>query len=261
MDNKAILSEIAKHATILDFHIKRLNKRPEQLHDIDIELMGDKVKEIYTLVNNLLPENDGFEVSTELEETVEERKPNNEERETKETTHVPEPPPASPEPRTASPKSKAEEQTPKTEERATNSESPVPRPSSPESIHKPEPVTVETEADSEPPKTTADLFSGPTTIADKFQAREDNSIAATVHPQPARDLKMAIGINDKFLFINELFQGDPSVYNQAIENMNAAAGLDDALKSVETYRDEYKWADNSEAYHRLKKIVNSKYNG
>ena len=118
---------------------------------------------------------------------------------------------------------------------------PVPRPSYPE------------------PKTTADLFSGPATIADSFQSKKDNSIAATVKPQGVQDLKMAIGINDKFLFINELFDGDPAVYNQAIESLNAAAGSEEAVHAMNGFREQYSWADHSEAYHRLKKIVNSKF--
>jgi len=103
---------------------------------------------------------------------------------------------------------------------------PIPRTAHPEPLQPTAPSFQPTEPE---PKTTADLFSGTTTIADSFQAEKDNSIAATVNPQAVQDLKMAIGINDKFLFINELFEGDPSVYNQAIESINDAGGPDEAV--------------------------------
>jgi hypothetical protein len=191
-----------------------------------------------------------------------------------EEERVPSPEPQAPEPEDRTPSN--EQQAPKIEERESKIEeqeakieiekkivqevsSQPPAPSSEPPAPSSQPPAPESK--DEPAKTTADLFSGPKTIADSFQAEEDNSIAATVNPQPTQDLKLAIGINDKFLFINELFQGDPSIYNQAIENMNAAGGLVQALSALDGYRAEYNWADKSEAYHRLKKILNSKYNG
>ena len=37
---------------------------------------------------------------------------------------------------------------------------------------------------------------------------------------PIRDLKKAIGINDKFLFVNELFRGDDTMYERSIKTIN-----------------------------------------
>ena len=37
---------------------------------------------------------------------------------------------------------------------------------------------------------------------------------------PVKDLKKAIGINDKFLFINELFRGDDTMYERSIKTIN-----------------------------------------
>lgn len=38
---------------------------------------------------------------------------------------------------------------------------------------------------------------------------------------PVKDLRKAIGINDRFLFINELFRGDESVYERSIKTINS----------------------------------------
>jgi hypothetical protein len=37
---------------------------------------------------------------------------------------------------------------------------------------------------------------------------------------PVRDLRKAIGINDRFLFINELFRGDENMYERCIKTIN-----------------------------------------
>ena len=37
---------------------------------------------------------------------------------------------------------------------------------------------------------------------------------------PIKDLKKAIGINDRFLFINELFRGDEAMYERSIKTIN-----------------------------------------
>ena len=38
---------------------------------------------------------------------------------------------------------------------------------------------------------------------------------------PVKDLRKAIGINDRFLFINELFRGDENMYERCIKTINS----------------------------------------
>ena len=40
---------------------------------------------------------------------------------------------------------------------------------------------------------------------------------------PLKDLKKGIGINDRFLYINELFRGDETMYERSIKTINAFA--------------------------------------
>jgi hypothetical protein len=203
MNNKALLSEIAKQINILELHIKRLKNKSGEVHEIDIDLMAEKLKDLYSMVIEL-------ETGKAIQEITEEE------------------PIVEPEP------------------------DPVPSPQDLEPV----PETEETPK----AKTTADLFSGTTTIADSFQSQEDRSIAARVSPQSVDDLKMAIGINDKFLFINELFKGSPSDYNAAIDKLNSAPAMTEAETTIMEYRSQFDWSDNSEAYNRLKKIVQAKFN-
>jgi len=38
---------------------------------------------------------------------------------------------------------------------------------------------------------------------------------------PVKDLRKAVGINDRFLFINELFRGDENMYERSIKTINS----------------------------------------
>jgi hypothetical protein len=49
---------------------------------------------------------------------------------------------------------------------------------------------------------------------------EKNEVANVLQAAPVRDLKKAIGVNDRFLFINELFRGDETMYERSIKTIN-----------------------------------------
>ncbi|HCB63146.1 MAG: hypothetical protein A2W93_11765 [Bacteroidetes bacterium GWF2_43_63] len=75
-----------------------------------------------------------------------------------------------------------------------------------------------------------DLFSQPVTIAEKLK-KEDNSINQQLMNNnavrnekligsPIQNLKAAIGINDKFIFVNELFKGEMKDYDLVLNTIN-----------------------------------------
>ena len=60
--------------------------------------------------------------------------------------------------------------------------------------------------------------------------KEDKSIGTRMQQNPIPSLKEAIGVNEKFLFINELFKGNIQAYNEAISRLNE---MDDAKAAFE----------------------------
>ncbi|HEY8387194.1 MAG TPA: hypothetical protein VIK74_01255 [Parasegetibacter sp.] len=51
--------------------------------------------------------------------------------------------------------------------------------------------------------------------------RQDKQELGTILKEgPVKDLKKAIGINDRYLFINELFRGDETMYERSIKTIN-----------------------------------------
>ena len=107
------------------------------------------------------------------------------------------------------------------------------------------------------PKSPLDLFSDNTpSIADKFkeekatvndkisEQKADNSIATKMQHQPISDIKKAIGINEKFLFINELFDGNMADYNEAIDHINANCNNREEAESYIVFlKQNYSWDD------------------
>lgn len=59
-----------------------------------------------------------------------------------------------------------------------------------------------------------------TSLNDKLK-EEIVEVGHTLTDSPIRDLKKAIGVNDRYLFISELFRGDEMMYERSIKTINA----------------------------------------
>ena len=101
-------------------------------------------------------------------------------------------------------------------------------------------------------------LSGNETLGDKMLA-EDRSLAAKWQNNPVHDLKSAIGINDKFLFVNELFGGSMEKYNKSIENLNDLKTLNGTLIYLNELKIELQWNSSNEAYQKLTDLVKRKF--
>ena len=89
--------------------------------------------------------------------------------------------------------------------------------------------------------------------------QEDHSLAAKLQQNPVRDLKSVIGINDKFLFVNELFGGSMEKYNKSIENLNDLKTLNGAMIYLNELKIELQWNSSNEAYQKLAELVKRKF--
>ena len=106
----------------------------------------------------------------------------------------------------------------------------------------------------------SDLFSEPKpSVADKLSANSDPSLGEKMQQKQIDDIKSAIGINDKFLFINELFAGDLKNYNRAVDQLNLANTKDEALLTFNSFKQKFNWTEKDDAVVKLKSILNRKY--
>ena len=60
---------------------------------------------------------------------------------------------------------------------------------------------------------------GSDSLNDKLRESK-KELSDTLKDAPIKDLKKAIGINDRFLYINELFKGDEVMYERSIKTIN-----------------------------------------
>jgi len=107
-----------------------------------------------------------------------------------------------------------------------------------------------------------DKFKTESTINEKIlQETDDTRIISKIQKQSLKDLKSAIGINEKFLFINELFEGNMQDYNDAITYINESCSeLKDALEYVESLSEKYNWNKSKSSYNILKTLVERRFN-
>lgn len=108
-------------------------------------------------------------------------------------------------------------------------------------------------------RVTADLFTPPKTVSDVFNGNGESTLAEKIKNNKIADIRTAIGINDKFTFINEIFKGELAKYNQAIEQFNAMNSYDEAIDFIGTSGLATGTAENMQAIARLSDILKRKF--
>jgi hypothetical protein len=90
----------------------------------------------------------------------------------------------------------------------------------------------------------ADQFIQPASslIEQLSQVQNEEEIADILKTRPITSLTEAIGLNDKFLFIREIFHGNHNDYNAALLRLEDAENLTDARAVIMSYT-----GDNSES--------------
>ena len=97
------------------------------------------------------------------------------------------------------------------------------------------------------------------TLGDMLEQSEDKSLDARLQRKPVSDLITAIGINDKFLFLNELFGGSMEKYNKSIRSLNSFSTLLGAKTYMSELQIEFQWDCTSEAYKKLNDLVERRF--
>ena len=70
---------------------------------------------------------------------------------------------------------------------------------------------------------------------------------------------MAIGLNDKFRFINELFSQNPAEYNIAIEQLSGLNTWAEADIYMNSLKSLYAWRDSQETVKQFYSIVKKRF--
>jgi hypothetical protein len=91
----------------------------------------------------------------------------------------------------------------------------------------------------------------------KEQVKE---VAHVLNDAPVRDLRRAIGINDRFVFISELFRNDEVMYERSIKTINGFRILPEAQYWIEReLKVKLGWDENKESTRHFYQLVKRRF--
>ena len=77
---------------------------------------------------------------------------------------------------------------------------------------------------------------------------------------PVKDLKKAIGINDRFLYINDLFRGDEAMYERSIKTINGFSIWPEAEYWIRReLKTKLGWTDDNETVRQFDQLVKRRF--
>ena len=114
-------------------------------------------------------------------------------------------------------------------------------------IEQPKP---EVKPEPKPQRSLNDLFN---------EKREDHSISSQYQHAKVGDLTKAISINDKFIYIKELFHNRGEDFSASIRQLNECQNLEDAFDCLEQLKQKFFWDTKSDAYLSFCDLLRRKY--
>ena len=222
---------LQKELDFLKLLIARFHEQ-EKVNVLELDVALQKTQEIYEqlLRIKLIPEA-GTSAPEIAEKTI------------ADSVKRPEPPKNEPEPQTIAPEKVVVEQ----EKKTTKKE--------------PAPVRKEQKTQTEPAKagilaekiSPSDFHPINETLA---QQKQGNDLSSKLQTAPLSSIVAGIGLNDKFLYIRELFKGDSALYNDTIRYLDAAESLDDAMDFINRNFD---WDKKNETVQKLIHLVHRRH--
>jgi len=131
-----------------------------------------------------------------------------------------------------------------------------------EAVVEPAPVTMPVAEAPAPPPVKQEPKKEVLTINEKIMAQmaEKNGIADQLHAQAISDLKQAITLNDKLLFVKDLFNGYSLAYSEAIEILNRFNNLEEAdLFLKKNYVAKNNWDSQPDTSAKLYALLKRRY--
>ena len=104
------------------------------------------------------------------------------------------------------------------------------------------------------------------TISEKFEkggdflneklAGKKNNVSDTIHAKPVKSIAGSMGVNDKFYFMRELFDGKAEEFRGAIESLDNTNNYDEAANYLSS---KFNWDMDSEPVQSLLNLVRRKF--
>ena len=99
-----------------------------------------------------------------------------------------------------------------------------------------------------------------TSINDKLKTANPAELGAVLKSSPVKELRKAIGVNDRFVFINELFRGDEAMYERSIKTINNFRILPEAQYWMEReLKIKLGWDDSRDIVQHFYQLVRRRF--
>jgi hypothetical protein len=93
----------------------------------------------------------------------------------------------------------------------------------------------------------------------KWQAQQIE-VATVLEKSPIKDLKKAINVNDRYLFINELFRGDEAMYERSLKTIQSFSILPEAIFWIQReLKVKLGWQEGSPAVKLFDQLVSRRF--
>jgi hypothetical protein len=104
------------------------------------------------------------------------------------------------------------------------------------------------------------IGAGSPSINDKLKENGSVERGAQLKGSPVKELRKAIGVNDRFVFINELFRGDEPMYERSIKTINNFRILPEAEYWMEReLKIKLGWDDSREIVKHFYQLVSRRF--
>lgn len=95
-------------------------------------------------------------------------------------------------------------------------------------------------------------------LNDNFKSH-DNSLANQLSKSAIDDLKSYIGINRKFLYINDLFDGNNDAFNKAVSELNKEQTFQNAFMYLEQLGNDFNWDKSHKSVIKFTEIIERRH--
>jgi hypothetical protein len=97
-------------------------------------------------------------------------------------------------------------------------------------------------------------------INDKLKSGSQSELGSVLKSSPVKELRKAIGVNDRFVFISELFRGDEPMYERSIKTINNFRILPEAQYWMEReLKIKLGWDDSRDVVQHFYQLVRRRF--
>lgn len=98
------------------------------------------------------------------------------------------------------------------------------------------------------------------TLNDRFRSNTADTLAEKHRKQRVDNLRSAISLNQRFLFVKGLFRGDSTAFHQALNDLEQCADFPSAVQMLQNkYGTTYGWSRESEEYQDFIDLIERKF--